>query len=96
MNMNGDNIGGSIGRVVLGVAIAVTAAIIIGTAGMMVSHESRISVMESNRFTDQDARDMERRLLSQLPPQWMIQRLDAIDTRLQRMEERLQNIGDGQ
>ena len=94
--MNADiDIAGPVGRIVMGVAVAVTVSVVIGTFAMMVGHESRISVMESNRFTDADAAALESRLLDQLPPQWLLQRLDAIDSRLERMEDRLANIGGG-
>ena len=39
--------------------------------GFLFGHEIRISKIEETRFTDQDAAEMYRELLENLPPQWL-------------------------
>lgn len=48
----------------------VTTALLVMVIVWAVTLERRISVLENNQFTDEDARAMEARILSGIPPRW--------------------------
>lgn len=82
-----DSLGAAAWRVVLGVAVAVTAATLVGLATAVLQHNSRLAVIESNRFTDQDAMRLERRILEALPQANVIMNeLEDVERRLNLLE----------
>jgi hypothetical protein len=85
--MEESELGASFWKVVVGVSIVVTASVIVASFSMLLDHDARLHIVESNRFTDQDARAMENRIVDQLPPEWLLSRLDQIDRRLERIED---------
>lgn len=46
--------------------------------GFLFGHEIRISGIEATRFTDQDAAEMHREILKDLPPQWLKDAIKAL------------------
>lgn len=58
--------------------------LLIGITGFLakghIDHERRVSVMEDNRFSNSDAKEMEARILDKmnLGPKWMVDRFELL------------------
>lgn len=77
-----------------------TGALVIACVTAVVVHEVRLTVIESNRFTNQDGVMLKEELLKELPPEWLrdtvkdlkkndenqYRQLQAIESRLARIE----------
>lgn len=74
----------------------VAVVIVLGVGSWMIGHEVRLSKIESNRFTDAAAIQLERRILQQLPPSWLREDITEIKAMLKdygvRMRELEQKI----
>ena len=62
--------------------------IVIPVCFWMITLEKRVTVIESNRFTNQMASEMEARLSSKFPPDWLKEDVTEIKDRLRRLEEK--------
>ena len=51
------------------------------------SLDGRVSVIESNRFTDRDAQALEQRLLSQCPPVWVVDWMKRLESQLETLSQ---------
>ena len=71
--------------------LAMKAAVpaVIALAGWAISHEVRVSLIESNRFTAKDAAELERQLKQDLPPMWLREELADIKLRLRNIEAKV-------
>ena len=58
----------------------------------LVLHEVRLSVIESNRFTDEDSFALETRILSNVPPPWLREDLNEIKVMLRDYDLRFSGI----
>lgn len=61
-------------------------------AGTVIAHEVRISVIESNRFTDSDANLMFEKIRAELPPEWLKAKVNEIKTDQKEILRRLSYI----
>jgi hypothetical protein len=55
----------------------------------LIDHESRLDVIESNRFTHQNGTDMKKEIMQELPPEWLREDIREIKGMLRTMESRL-------
>lgn len=53
----------------------------------LIDHETRLTVIESNRFTPKDASVLEQTLRKELPPQWFLERVDAMGVDLKNIQK---------
>ena len=44
-----------------------------------VGYEKRITTIEGNRFTDEDGRKLEERIMNKVPPEWLIDRIEKLE-----------------
>jgi len=65
-------------------------AMVIG--GALVTHEVRLTKIESNRFTQEAARELERRIEAQIVPGWLKENINDMKDTLKAIEARLQQI----
>ena len=93
-NGNGNGNGKKFDRFWQVVAAVVTAVLVASIFGW-VNLERRVSLIESNRFTAEMARQMEARILTGVPPVWF-QQLVAENTRtLNELEVRMRQVENG-
>ena len=69
--------------------LRLTVPMVVALAASVIYHEVRLSVIESNRFTAEDATGMERRIRETLPPEWLREDLAEIKGLLREMDTRL-------
>jgi hypothetical protein len=60
--------------------------------GWIVGHEIRLTSIEANRFTDQDAAAMHREILKELPPQWVREALKDLKDHHREMERQFSDL----
>lgn len=69
--------------------IPVLLATVVTLIGFGASLNTRVTVIESNRFTAGDAAKLREKILQELPPSWLREDLAEIKERLKRLEERV-------
>ena len=57
---------------VIGILVGINVSAIVWAGSTIVTHEYRITKVESNRFTDKDAVIMKDSILTMLPPEWLV------------------------
>ena len=70
--------------------VSVPLVLLLGS--VLVTHEVRLSSIESNRFTNRDAQELERRILAGVPPAWLREDIREIKEGLDRLLVRLRAL----
>lgn len=79
-------------RSIVGVAVAIAIPWATYIQGTTADHESRLAVIESNRFTLQDAVQMERRIVDRPLPRWIQDVLTRITSDLVELKSEIREI----
>ena len=65
--------------------------------GQVVDHNREIAVMQGNRFTSEDGlevwqaiADLKAELLTEMPPRWLVDRLDRLENKVDALTEKVQ------
>ena len=61
-------------------------------AKSLIDHETRISVIENNRFTPADAQQLETRLKHEMPPPWFKEKVDEMSKDIKAMREAIAEL----
>lgn len=60
--------------------------------GFLVGHEIRLSLIEDNRFTDQDAAELRQEILKERPPPWLTDDLKQLQKHCRETELQLSDL----
>jgi hypothetical protein len=63
--------------------------VVLAVVGWGIILEVRVSIIESSRFTNRDAAELEARIKSGIPPGWLKEQVEEIKQRLQRLEDKV-------
>lgn len=55
----------------------------------LIDHESRLDVIESNRFTHHEGIELKKEIMRELPPEWLREDIREIKVLLRELEQRL-------
>ncbi len=75
-------------QALLAIMMGVNIAVIGWGIQMVMEHETRLAVIESNRFTDKDAHAIEAEIYKVMPGEWARQRIKEHERRIIRLEPR--------
>ncbi len=80
------NSGVTLPRWLVGALVATILALVVAWAAQSITHERRLSVIESSRFTNTDGERLRREIMSSIPPGEVLRRLQSHEDRLDRVE----------
>jgi hypothetical protein len=82
-------------RIILDLLIAIALLGVVWVGGTVIDLDKRIVAIEANRFTQEDAADLQKQIAglpSQAPPSWFLDRVEKLEDRIEAIDAKLSKL----